>query len=85
MPGGRARSQSVVHLQNVVFLLQSFLEVNILTTIYQKALLLRPNGPCKVLFYSMTSAPRVHNRGWGSRSESSISLKSGTIVFSRNP
>ena len=34
MPGGRARDQNVVHLQNVIYLLQSFLEVHILTIIY---------------------------------------------------
>ena len=84
MSGGRARGQNVVHLQNVVFLLQSFLEVHILTTIYQKAFILRPYVPCRVLFHAMTSDPRVHGQGWGSRSESSTSLKCGTSVFSRS-
>ena len=81
---GRARCQNEVHLQNLVFLLQSFLEVNILTTIYQKAFILRPNVSCKVPFHSMTSDPRVHGQWWGSRSESSTSLKCGTSVFSRS-
>ena len=63
MSGGRARGQ-MQYLQNVVFLLQSFLDV-----------------PCRVLFHSMTSDPRVHGQGWGSRSKSSTSLKCGTSVF----
>ena len=59
MLGGKTSGQNVVHLQNMVFLLQTFLEVNILTTIYQKAFVrvLRPNAHCKVLFHSMTSDP----------------------------
>ena len=81
MSGGRARGQNIVHLQNEVFLLQSFLEVHILTTIYQEAFILRPYVPCRVLFHSMTSDPRVNGHGWGSRSESSISLKCGISVF----
>ena len=84
MHGGRATGKNVVHLQNVVFLLQSFLEVHILTT-NQKAFILRPYVPCIVLFHSMTSDPRVHGQGWGSRSESITSFKCGTPVFSGSP
>ena len=58
-----ARGQNVVHLQNVVFLLHGFLEVHILATTYQKAFILRPYVPCRVLFHSMTSDPRVHCQG----------------------
>ena len=83
MTGGRARGQNVVHLQNVVFL--SFLEVHILKTTYEKAFILRPNVPCKVLLHFMTSDPRIHGQEWGSMSESSTSLKCGTSVFSRSP
>ena len=83
MSGSRARGKNLVHLQNMVFLLQSFLEVHILT-IYQKAIILRPYVPCRVLFHSMTSDPRDHGQGWGSRSESSTSLKCGISVFSRS-
>ena len=84
MPGGRARGQNVVHLQYVVFLPQSFLEVHILTTIYQKAFIIKPYEPCRVPFHSMTSDPMVNDQGWGSRSESSTSLKCVTNVFSRS-
>ena len=72
MPGGRASGQNVVHLQNVVFLLQNFLKVNILTTTYQ-AFVLRPNVPCKVLFHSMTSDPRVQGQG-GARGQNLVHL-----------
>ena len=85
MAGGRARGQNVVHLQNVVFLLQSFLEVDILTIAYQKAFILRPNVPCRVLFRSMRSDPRVYGKRLGSGSDSSTTLKCGTSVFSRSP
>ena len=85
LPGDRARGQNVVHLQNVVFLIQSFLEVHILTTTYQKAFILRPYVPSRVLFNYMTSDPRVHDQGWGSRSEYSTSSKCVTYVFSRSP
>ena len=85
MPGDRARGHNVVHLQNVVFLLQSFVEVHILTNTYQRTFILRSYVPCRVLFHSMTSDPRVHGQGWGSRSESSTSLKCCTFVFSRSP
>ena len=78
MPGGRDRGQNVVHLKNVVFLLQSFIEVHILTSTYQKAVILKPYIPCRVFFHSMTSDPRVHGQGWGSRSES---FKCGTTIF----
>ena len=85
MSVGRARGQNEVNLQNVVFLLQSFLEAHtILTTTYQKAFILRPYVPCRVLFHSMTTDLRVHGQGWCSRSESSTSLKCGTSVFSRS-
>ena len=85
MPGGGARGQNVVHLQNAVFLLQSFLEVDILTITYMKAFVLRPYVPCRVLFRSMRSDPRVFGKRLGSRSESSTTLKCGTSVFSRSP
>ena len=81
----RVRFKNVVHLQNVVFLLQKFLEVHILTTTYQKLFILRPFVPCRVLFHSMTSDPRVHDLKWGSMSDSSTSLNCGTSVFSRSP
>ena len=81
---GRARVHIVVKLQNMAFLFQSFLEVHILTTTYQKAFILRPNVPCKCLLHSLTSDPRVHGQGWDSMSESSTSLKCGTSVFSRS-
>ena len=55
MSGDRARGQIVLYLQNVVFLFQSFLEVYILTTTYQKVFILRSYVPCRVLFHSMTS------------------------------
>ena len=84
MSGDRARGQNVVYFQNVVFLFQSFLEVYILTTTYQIVFILRSYVPCRFLFHSMTSDPRVHGLGWGSRSESSTSLKCGTFVFSRS-
>ena len=42
MFGCGARGQNLVHLQNVVFLHQSFLEVHILTTTNQKAFILGP-------------------------------------------
>ena len=85
MPGGITRGQNVVRLQNVVFLLQSFIEVNILPTTYQKAFALRPSVPCKFLFHSIVSDPRAHGQGWDSRSESSTSRKCGAFVFSRSP
>ena len=40
--GGGARGKNLAHLQNVVFLHQSFLEVHILTTSYQKVFILGP-------------------------------------------
>ena len=82
MPVGRARGQNV-HIQNTMFMLQSFLELQILTTTYQKAFILRPYVQCRVLFHSMISDPRVLGQGWGSRSEATASLKYGTSVFSR--
>ena len=82
---GRAKGINIVHLQNVAILLQSFPEVHILTPTYQKTFILRPYVPCTILFHSMTSDPRVHGQGWGSRSESSTSLKCDTSVFSRSP
>ena len=85
MPGGRARGQNVVHLQNVVYLLQKFLEIDILTITYQKAFMLRPYVPFRALFRSMRSDPRVHGQGLGSRSEYCTTLKCGTSVFSRSP
>ena len=65
----------------MVFLLQIFLEVDILTTTDQKVFVLRSNVPCKVLFHSMTSDPRVHGNGWGLRSEFSTSLNVVLLCF----
>ena len=41
----------------LAFLWYSFLEVHILTTTHQKALILGPLMPCGVGFYSMASDP----------------------------
>ena len=47
------------------------LEVHILTTTYQKALILG-QVPCRVGLLSTTSDPRVHAHGWGLTSKSSV-------------
>ena len=60
MPRGGARRKKLVHVQNKVFLCQSFLEVHILTNTYQKPFILRTKVPCRVDFHSITSDPRVH-------------------------
>ena len=44
-----------------------------LTTTYQKAFVLRPNVPCKVLFNSMTIDPRGQARG-GARGQNLVPL-----------
>ena len=61
-----ARGQNLVHLQKVVFLCQSFLEVNTgISTTYQKTFILRSYVQHRVSFYSMTLDSRVHARGEG--------------------
>ena len=60
-----------VFFSNSLFLRQSFLEVHILTTTYQKTLILG-QVPCRVSFLSTTSEPRVHAHGWGLTSKSSV-------------
>ena len=55
MPG--AIGQNLVHLQKVVFLCLSFLEVHILTTTFQKAFILGQNVHCRDSFDSMTLDP----------------------------
>ena len=79
MPRGEARRQNIVHVQNVVFLCQSHLDVHILTTTYQKPLILRTKVPCRVDFHPITSVPRVH-AGVELMSKSSISSKGGFSV-----
>ena len=55
----------------VVFLLQNYLEVYILTNIYQKAFIHSPYVPCRVLFHSITSDPRFMARG-GARGQNLV-------------
>ena len=62
MPRCGDRRQNLVHVQNVVFLFQSFLKVHTLTTTYQKPFILRTYVSCRVEFYSITSDPRVYAR-----------------------
>ena len=64
----------------MVFLRQSFLEVHILTTTYQKVFTLVPKEPCRVGFHSMTSDPRVH-AGGGARGQNLVHLQN--VVFLR--
>ena len=45
------------------FVKQSFLEVHILTTTYQKAFILGPLVPSRVSFLTITSDPWVHAAG----------------------
>ena len=73
-----ARGQNVIHFQMIGFLRQSFLEVHILTTIYQKAFILGPYVPFRTSFHSMTSEAIVHARGWA-RGQNQIHLQ--TVVF----
>ena len=68
MPGGGARGQNIVHFQNEVF--NPYLD-----NINKKAFRLGPEVQCRVSFHSMISDPRIHARGWGQRSKSSVSLK----------
>ena len=51
-----------VHVQNVVFLGLSFLEVHILTTTYQKAFILGPKEPYRVGSHPITLVPQVSAR-----------------------
>ena len=46
--GGGARGQNLVHLQKVVFLCLSFLEVYIFASTYQKPIILEPYVPSRV-------------------------------------
>ena len=71
LPRGGTRRQNLVHVQSVVFLCQSFLEVHILTTNYQKPLILKPQVPCRVDLHSITSHPRV-NAGGGARGQNLV-------------
>ena len=75
MPVGGARGQNLVHFQNEVFnpYLDNHLSESIQT--WTKGTRLGPKVQCRVSFHSMISDPRVHARGWGQRSKSSISLK----------
>ena len=84
--GDGVRGQNLVHLQKVVFLCLSFLEVYIFATTYQKAFILGPKVPRRVSFHSMPSDSWVHVGGWGQRSNSSTSSKSSIAVleFSRS-
>ena len=76
--GGGARGQNLEHLQKVVFLCWSLLELYIFATIYQKAIILEPYVP------SMVHAGG--KGGGGSRSKSRTSSKSSISVleFSRS-
>ena len=47
----------------MAFLWYSFLEVHILTTTHQKALILGPLAPCRAGFHSIASDPWIHTRG----------------------
>ena len=62
-PGGGAGGYNLEHLQKWLLLCKSFLEVHILTTTHQKALILGPLTPCRVGFHSMASDLWVHARG----------------------
>ena len=59
-----SRRHTAVHLQNIVFLQYSFLQIHILTTTYQK----------RVSFHSMTSDSRVH-AGFGARGKKEYTSK----------
>ena len=58
---------------------KSFLEVNILTTTYQKAFILGPYVPCEVGFPFMPSDHRVHARGKGLQGQNPVHVQN--LVF----
>ena len=67
--GGGARGQNLIHIQKV-----KFLEVNILTTPCQKALILAPYLHFRVNVYSTTFNPWVHV-GDGARGQNLVHIQ----------
>ena len=62
LPGGWARGQILVHLENVVILL-------IKIASRQKAFILGQDVHWRLYFYSVASDTRFHARGWCQRSK----------------